>query len=187
MSYDYQNVFTDKSNDRNINNKFFGCLTHSSEIGDSWGCGCTFSCGIYFLSFFIGLSALYDILAIPAIKNLLYFLNFFTFMIILRILSDFTTVTGIIFAYISISKSSYKKALIAYYCMVVSFIINVSFALFIIAIIIFFSDYKIPLGTLISWIADGFFFYLFVWFLFCNSVLIKKKGLDSINNNDYYF
>ena len=183
MSYDYQNVFTDKSNDRNVNNKFFGCLTHYTEVGDSWGCGCSFACGIYFLSFFIGLSALYDILAIPDIRYLLSFLNFFTFMIILRILSDFITVTGIIFAYISISKSSYRKALIAYYCMMVSFVINVSFALFIIIIIIFFSNYVIPLGTLISWIGDGFFFYLFVWFLFCNSVVIKRKGLDPYNNN----
>ena len=185
MSYDYQNVFTDKSNDRNCNNKFFGCLTHYTEVGDSWGCGCSFSCGIYFLSFFIGLSALYDILAIPDIRYLLHFLNFFTFMIILRILSDFITVAGIIFACISISKSSYRKALIAYYCMMVSFVINVSFALVIIFIIIFFTNYVIPLGTLISWISDGFFFYLLVWFLFCNAVVIKRKGLNPYSNNYY--
>ena len=183
MSYDFQNVFTDKSNDKNINNKFFGCLTHSEEIGDSWGCGCSFQCGICFLSFFIGLSALVDILSLPDIRRFIYFLNFFTFMFLLRIISDFITIVGIIFSYISIRQQSYRKALIAYYCMGVSFIINVAFALFILIIIIFFTDYRFPKHTLISWISNGFIFYLLVWFLFCNAVVIKRKNLS--NNFNY--
>ena len=173
--------------DRNPNNKFFGCLTHADDINDSWGCGLSFSCGIIVLSLFIGFSSLYDIYAMPPIFRTYYFrLNFFYIMILLRILSDFITIIGIIFAYVSICNSDYKKSLIAYYCMMVSFIINVAFALYMIIYYIFFNYYYyITLPAFISWLIDGFIFYLFVWFLFCNSVVIKRKSEGSMNNINY--
>ena len=181
MTDEYESI------DRNPNNKFFGCLTHADQVNDSWGCGLSFSCGIIVLSIFIGFSSLYDIYAIPPIFRTYYFrLNFFYIMILLRILSDFITITGIIFAYISICNSDYKKSLIAYYCMMVSFIIDVLFAIFIIVIYIFFNHYYyITLSAFLSWLIDGFIFYLFVWFLFCNSVVIKRKKEGSMNNNNF--
>ena len=186
MSNDYQITLSDQSNDRNPNNKFFGCLTHADEISDSWGCGLSFSCGIIVLSILIGFSSLYDIYAIPfTFRTNGFRLNYINIMIILRLLSDFITITGIVYAYISICNSHYRKSLIAYYCMMVSFIINVSFAIFIIFIYIFYSKYRIQLGTFLSWILDGFIFYLFVWFLFCNSVVIKRKNQGEVNNNNF--
>ena len=145
----------------------------------------SFSCGIIVLSLLIGFSALYDTYAIPPIFRTYNFrLNFFYIMVLLRILSDFITITGIIFAYISICNSDYRKSLIAYYCMMVSFIIDVVFAVFIIVIYIFFTYYRITLSAFLSWIIDGFIFYLFVWFLFCNSVVIKRKTQQTMNNNN---
>ena len=180
MTDEYESV------DRNPNNKFFGCLTHADQVNDTWGCGLSFSCGIIVLSILIGFSALYDIFALPPIFRHYYFrFNLFYIMILLRILSDFITITGIIFAYISICNSDYRKSLIAYYCMMVSFIIDVVFAVFIIVIYIFFTYYRITLSAFLSWIIDGFIFYLFVWFLFCNSVVIKRKTQQTMNNNNF--
>ena len=182
MTDEYESV------DRNPNNKFFGCLTHADQVNDTWGCGLSFSCGIIVLSILIGFSAIYDIFALPPIFRSYYFrFNLFYIVILLRILSDFITIAGIIYAYISICNSDYKKSLIAYYCLMVSFIIDVSFSIYITIIYIFFyNSYfyhnSMNIGTFISWIIDVLIFYLFVWFLFCNSVVIKRKGQGTINN-----
>ena len=185
MTDEYESV------DRNPNNKFFGCLTHSDQVNDTWGCGFSFSCGIIILSIFIGIAALKDIYALPFIfRNYNFRWNFFYIMILLRILSDFITLTGIIFAYISICKKDYRKSLIAYYCLMVSFLINVSFSIYITIIYIFYySNYfhnnSLHVGTFISWLIDVFIFYLFVWFLFCHSVVIKRHNQGGMNNINF--
>ena len=184
MTDEYESV------DRNPNNKFFGCLTHADQVNDTWGCGLSFSCGIIVLSIIIGLSSFYDIYAIPPIFGYYYFgFDLFSIMILLRILSDFIILIGIIFAYISICNSDYKKSLIAYYCVMASFVIDVSFSIYITIIYLFayrryFDPQRNNIITLVTWLINVFIFYLFVWFLFCNSVVIKRKSQNNgINNN----
>ena len=177
-------TFTDSSSDRNPSNRFFGCLTHAQDVDDSWGCGLSYPCGIIVLSILIGISAVYHVVYMIRIMSYLYFLNFFTFMIILRTLSDIITIVGIIFAYQSICNSIYKKAVYAYYCLMVSFIIDVIFAIYITIIYIFYSSYyRVDILAFISWLIDAFIFYLFVWFLFAHSVVLKRKNQGGMNIN----
>ena len=81
------------------------------------------------LSIIVGISAFSDILSIKTIGYLLTWINIFTFMIIIRILSDFICLIGTIYAIISICRSHFKYSVIAYYLVVATFVIKLFFLL----------------------------------------------------------
>ena len=183
---DYQITFAEEQNLRNPKNRFLGCFCHANEVDDTWGCGLSFSCGIIFLSIFIGIGAFTDIPSISSINYTIirwYWFNWFTFFIILRILSDIFAIVGIVFALVSICQSNYKRAVIGYYCFIVTLVINTVFSL--VFVYYTFKYYNYVRFRLFAWVLDEFFLILFCWFLFCNMVVIGRTNRQNAASNSF--
>ena len=91
---DYQ-ITLEEENRRNPKNRFLGLFCHASEVDTTWGCKCPFWVGVVLLSIIVGIEAIVDIPIIKAIFFLLYWIDFFTIFIILRIISDICAIIGI--------------------------------------------------------------------------------------------
>lgn len=182
---DYQITFAQEQNLRNPKNRFLGLFCHANEVDNSWGCKCPFWVGIVLLSIIVGSSALSDIPSIRTITHVLYWINFFTGMIILRIISDFCAIIGIIFAICSIIKSNYNNSVVAYYCLTATFVINTIFSIYIMLILFFYSYYRYIHLRFIPWFIDEFILVLFCWFLFCNMVVIGRRNRQIAASNTF--
>ena len=182
--YDYQITFSD--NDRNPKNRFFGVFCHANEVDNSWGCNLSFSCGLIFLSIFIGLGALSDIIFFRSVFTSIRWFNFFHFMFFMRILSDLLVIIGIIYAILSICKINFKFATVAYYCIIISFLIDLSFTIYIIVLLIFYNFWSLINYRIIVWAIDGAIMFLFCWFSFCNMVVIGRKSRQLTSVNNFY-
>ena len=183
---DYQITYAEEQNLRNPKNRFLGCFCHANEVDNTWGCGFSFSCGVIFFSIFLGLGAFYDIPSISSIKyDILrwYWFNWFTFVIFVKVISDIFAIIGIILALVSICSSNYKRAVIAYYFLIVTLVLNTVAS---IAFIYFtFVNFRYVRLTILSWIVDEFFLILFCWFLFCNMVEIGRKNRQTAASNNF--
>ena len=157
---DYQ-ITLEEENRRNPKNRFLGLFCHPSEVDTTWGCKCPFWVGVFLLSIVGGIEAIVDIPIIKAIFFLLSWLNLFTIFIILRIISDICAIIGIGYAIYSICRSHYKASIIAFYCLVATFAINIFFEIFMI-VILFYSTYRIGVSfRIFSWAFDYFCLFLF--------------------------
>ena len=182
---DYQITLSEENNLRNPKNRFLGLFCHANEVDTTWGCKCPFWVGIAIFSIIIGGGAISDIPTIKSIGVYLVWINLFTIFIILRIISDLFTIIGIIYALFSICKSHYRASIIAYYCLVVTFVINTVFFIFII-LIIFHSYYRRILAfRILGWSFDYFCLLLFCWFLFCNMVNIGRRNRQQATANSF--
>ena len=182
---DYQITFKEEENKRNPKNRFLGLFCHANEVDNTWGCKCPFSVGVAILSVIIGLTSISDIPSFKTIWHALYWFNLFSIMIIVRIFSDFLAIFGIVEALISICQFNFRTSVIAYYSLVLSFLINTIFSIYII-IIIFDSGYrKILTFRFIPWIVEEFFYFLFCWFLFCNMVIIGRRNRQKTAANNF--
>ena len=181
---DYQITFAEEQNLRNPKNRFFGCFCHANEVNDTWGCGLSFSCGIIFLSIILGAGFIYDIPSISSISyTLLYWFSWFTFFIMLRIIADVFAIVGIVFALVSICQSNYKRSVIAYYCLMVTLVINTVFS--IVFVYYTFSYYRYVQLRIFAWLLDEFLLILFCWFLFCNMVVIGRTNRQNAASNSF--
>ena len=157
---DYQ-ITLEEENRRNPKNRFLGLFCHASEVDTTWGCKCPFWVGVVLLSIIVGIEAIVDIPIIKAIFFLLTWLNLFTIFIFLRIISDICAIIGIGYAIYSICRSHYKASIIAFYCLVATFAINIFFEIFMI-VILFYSTYRIGVSfRIFSWAFDYFCLFLF--------------------------
>ena len=138
---DYQITLEEENNLRNPKNRFLGLFCHAREVDTTWGCKCPFWVGIVIFSFIIGGGAISDIPSIRSISRILIWIDLFTIFIILRITSDLFTIIGIIYVIFSICRSHYRASIIAYYCLVVTFVINTLFFIYIVFIIFIFNNY----------------------------------------------
>ena len=183
---DYQITFAEEQNLRNPKNRFLGCFCHANEVDDTWGCGLSFSCGIIFFSILVGLGVIYDYPIISGIQYKVlrwYWFNWLTFFIILRVISDVFAVVGIVYALVSICGTNYKRAVIAYYCFIVTLVINTVYS---IAFIFLTFKYYLYVGLIIfGWVIDEFFLILFCWFLFCNMVVIGRKNRQNASTTNF--
>ena len=162
-----------------------GLFCHANEVDNTWGCKCPFWVGIVLLSIIIGFSALFDIPSIRTISHILLWIDLFTIMIILRIISDIIKIIGIIFALISIVNSNYRSSIVAYYCLVLTFVINTIFCIYIIIMILFYAFFRYIRFRFISWFIDEFFLLIFCWFLFCNMVVIGRRNRQAVAANSF--
>ena len=121
----YKNTFAREENLRYI----FRTILSSNELVNTWANARPFWDGVVLLSIIVGISAFSDIPSIKTIGYLLTWINTFTFMIIIRILSDFICLIGTIYAIISICRSHFKYSVIAYYLVVATFVIKLFFLL----------------------------------------------------------
>ena len=182
---DYQITLEEENNLRNPKNRFLGLFCHAREVDTTWGCKCPFWVGIVIFSFIIGGGAISDIPSIRSISRILIWIDLFTIFIILRITSDLFTIIGIIYAIFSICRSHYRASIIAYYCLVVTFVINTLFFIYIV-FIIFYSYYRTRLAfRILGWGLDYFCLLLFCWFLFCNMVNIGRRNRQQTAANSF--
>ena len=172
----YENNFAQEENLRNPKNRFLGLFCHANEVDNGWAGGCPFWVGVVILSIIVGISAFSDIPSLVTIGSILSWFNTFAFMVTLRIVSDIFCLVGIIYALLSICRQNYDNAVYAYYCMIVTFVINTIFFVYLFYVI--FKSYhrrRIKLRY-ISWFGDEFILVLFCWFLFCNMVVIGRRN-----------
>ena len=165
----------EQENLRNPKNRFLGLFCHAKEVDNSWGCGWSFTTGVVIFSIIIGFGSLADIYYI-AKNNILSggtVTGLYKFLMILKIISDFISFIGIGISCFAVSKENLTYSIVAYYVIVLSFLLN---TIFIIGTLIAIFYYFSIIGVfLIPWCALEFGLLLFCWILFANQVYLGRK------------
>ena len=163
-------------NKRNPKNRFLGLFCHASDVDDHWGFNWSFACGVVVFSIVFGVWTIFDIVSMEKVLRLSYYTGgWFPFFCVVRFISDFFVFVAIIVAILSIVRTDFKMATIAYYVLIVSLIFDVAFL--IDCIVNFFnSRFWINVNfRIIIWLMNIIVLFLFCWILFCNMVDIGRK------------
>jgi len=177
---DYQNQQEMEENQRNPKNRFLGLFCHANQVDSSWGLNWPFWCGVLMFSIVIGIISIYDFSVCAT--HMRYFKGGLDKVFyLLRILSNVVALIGIIFAALSIIKTSFQYATIAYYTEILSFIINTVFIIYF----LFFNFLSRYWYELIIWGFCDFILLLFLWILFCNMVDIGRKIRQAAASNTF--
>ena len=159
-----------EENQRNPKNRFLGLFCHANQVDSSWGYNWPFWCGVLMFSIVIGVISIYDFIGcFQLIKEITT--GWQKFFYALRIVSNVVAIIGIVFAALSIIQTSFRNATIAYYTLILSFIINTVFCVFSVFSILI-SKYWY---NVIIWFFCDFVLVIFLWVLFCNMVDIGRK------------
>ena len=183
MDEDYQR--REQENLTNPKNRFLGLFCHAKEIDNSWGCGWSFGTGVILFSFVIGIASLMDIYYI-AEKQIFSeddVSGFFKFMLVVKIISDFISFTGIGIACYAVNKENHTYSIVCYYVIVLSFLLNSLFLVY--SIIALFSYFKYISLFFIPWILLEFILFWFCWILFANQVYVGRKIRGKLNQTGY--
>ena len=180
---DYQ-AAQQEENMRNPKNRFLGLFCHASEVGDSWGFNWPFWCGVLMFSILIGVMTLIDISHIFT-EFFKVVTGWFAFWFVVRMISDFIALIGIIFSAISCIQNNFSRATIAYYCMILSLVLNSLFIGYCIFRLFDGQFWKITTYRLIVWLCNEFVLFLFCWILFCNMVVIGRKARQQAASNPF--
>ena len=181
---DEQITLKEEQNLRNPKNRFLGFLYHANEVDNDWGCKCPFWVGVVITSFFTGVLTLYDIRIFTLIRAFIVWINGYTVGYLIRWIADVISIVGIVYAIISIIKSHYKSAFIAYYCSLIVFYVNVCYTIFCIFLI--FTRWRSIISlNIISWFLTGFILLIHCWFLFCNMVYIGRRNRQMAAANSF--
>ena len=164
-----------EENMRSPKNRFFGIFCHANQVDDHWGFNWSFTCGVVVLSIVMGIWTIYDISSMSTMmsRGLLY--GLYVLFFILRFISDFIAVAGIVFAVLSILGTNFKRATIAYYLMLLSFILDFSFVIYCITRFFDSIFWRATTFHIFLWILNIVAIFLFCWILFCNMVNIGRK------------
>ena len=161
--------------DRSAKNRFLGFLWHANQVNDYWGYNWSFSCGVVVFSIAIGIMTLFDINA--------FFTGLFNdtdtwllFWLIVRFISDFITLIGIILAIISIIQSNFTHATIGYYCIVLSLLLNFAFCVYCIISIFDKKFWEKTTYRIVVWLFNEVCLFVFCWILFCNMVDVGRQN-----------
>ena len=180
---DYQ-ATAQEENMRNPKNRFFGLFCHANEVDNSWGMNWPFWCGVLIFGIVIGLMTLLDMGSIFTT----FFGNvrgWFLFWFIIRCISDFIALIGIVFAALSIMSNNFTRATIAYYAMILSFVCNTAFCVYCIFRIFDGSFWRATTYRFVVWLVNEFVLFLFCWILFCNMVVIGRKNREQAAANTF--
>ena len=170
---DYQ-AAQQEENMRNPKIRFLGLFCDESEVDYSWGFNWSFSCGVYMFSILFGYMTLNDISAIFT-EFFIKVTGWFTFWFVLRMISDFIALIGIVFSVLSCSQNNFSRATIAYYCMILSLVLNLLFIGYCIFRLFDGQFLKITTYRLIVCLFNEFVLFLFCWILFCNMAVMGRK------------
>ena len=171
---DYQNQQMQEGM-RNPKNRFLLLFCHANDVADSWGCNWSFYCGVIMFSIPVFIISILDIYYCFENEYFSLSTGWFFFMFILRLFSDFLALIAIFFGFRSIIALNSTYSAIAYYGIVISFLLNTIFCVY--CIISFFS---VDFWKIVKWRVIGFFLQepillAFAWILFGNMVEIAKK------------
>ena len=187
----------------NPNNRFLFICCPNTSVDSGWGCkicGCRtlrFSVGVYIFSLIMMINSINDVSDVIAMD---YFKkdndNLIAIFFYLKLVSDAFTIIGILFAVFSACASKYTPSVIAYYLVLISFLLNTTFCIFIL-FQIGNSDFigfmtilwKGIIFSIILWIFFDFVLLIFTWMLFCNMVDInrRKQNMDQENMFNFTF
>ena len=158
----------------NPKNRFLGLFCHASEVDNSWGCGCPFSVGVIIFSIIIAIASFYDIYYI-AKKNIFSSSvgSLFKIFIVIKILSDLISFVGIGISCYAVHRENRRYSIIAYWVIVLSFLLNRVFLVY--AIIAIFSYWKYIQWSIIFWAFLEFVLLLYSWILFANQVYLGRQ------------
>ena len=159
-----------EENQRNPKNRFLGLFCHANQVDSSWGYNWPFWCGVLMFGIVIGIISIYDFIGCFQLINEIT-TGWQKFFYSLRIISNVVAIVGIVFAALSIIQTSFRNATIAYYTLILSFIINTVFCVFSVFSILI-SKYWY---NVIVWFFCDFILVIFLWVLFCNMVDIGRK------------
>ena len=177
-----------QANLRNPKNRFLFIFCHAKDIDNSWGCSCcrwSFTTGVYLFSIIVGIASLSDIFFLAKYQVFLEKSVSLTYkvMLILKIASDFLTFIGIAIACFGIIKENLSCAIISYYVVVLSFLINTIFLISsLIAILFYFSLIKY---FIFDWAFLEFALLLFCWILFAYEVFLGRKKRAKISSTEF--
>ena len=183
-SQDY--LSAEVENRRNPKNRFLGLFCHASQVDDHWGFNWSFACGVVIFSIVFGIWTIFDIISMGKVLRFSYWTGgWFPFFCVVRFISDFCAIIAIIFAMISISRTNFKMATVAYYLLILSFVLDI---LFLIDCIVNFFNGRFWINVnyrIIVWLLNIFVLFLFCWILFCNMVDIGRKIRANAGANQF--
>ena len=90
-----------EQNMRSPKNRFFGIFCHANQVDDHWGYNWSFTCGVVVLSIILGIWTIYDLSSMSTLIARGYLFGWYIFFCILRFISDFISIAGIVFAVLS--------------------------------------------------------------------------------------
>ena len=158
---------------------FFFC--HDYEIGDNWGFNFSFKCGIFFHSLLVVSSTIFDIISLSRLipkKR-----RWFIFWCIIRFVSDFIALIGILLAIISIFQMNVKKATLAYYSLFLSLVVNTAFFVYCIVSLFDKTFWSFTGTSLIIWMLNELILFYFLWLLFGSMAFIGRKQREAMASN----
>ena len=173
------------ANRRSPKNRFLLLFCHAESVDDHWGCNWTFQCGVIMAGILIGVWTIFDIATMADLlsKGLSRIYTWFSFWCGMRFLSDLIAIISIILSIISISKVNFKLATVAYYALMVSFVINTVFVIYCITCIFSRLFWEATTYRLIVWILNEFVLVIGDWILFCNMVDIGRRIRKALSSN----
>jgi hypothetical protein len=173
-----------EENLRNPKNRFMGLFCHASDVDSSWGNNWPFSCGVILFSIVAGFMTIFDISVIFK-KYFQIIEGWFLFWFIIRLLSNLITLIGIIFAILSIIQTNFTRATIAYYSILLSFVLNATFCGYCVFRIFESYFWRKTTYRFFVWILNEFVLFWFSWILFCNMVDIGRKNRQNAGATNF--
>ena len=170
---------------RNPKNRFLFLFCHANDVGDSWGLNWPFYVGVIIFSILVGIMTFFDLYYM--IKED-YFRNedvhgWFTFMFILRLISDGFAVVSIIFGFKSVCQALESlSGAVAYYAILISLLLNTIFCVYCIIRVFSATFWGIIKWRIITFFLQEPVLFAFAWILFGNMVEVARK-IRSANEN----
>ena len=138
MHWDLKDTSKEEKTDSLYNplNRFFFIFLHSSKVEKFWAIpilGCKllpFSLGVYIFSFLMILYIANDLIEIPAMDYFQEHDKTFELFFYMQIVSDIFLVIGIVEGIYSSCGNKYIPSIVAYYSLILSFILHSSFCIY---------------------------------------------------------
>ena len=184
----------------NPKNRFLLVFCNTYEVDKGWGCGCCgcrafpFSLGVFIFAFVMLTNCIKDACDIAYSNNLVEnrtrdrtFVRFFYF----KLSADLLCILGGLEGVISVLAFSYCLAVVSYYTVAVSFILNSCFCVYVLTVL---DSWKfwwnvgiLRIFVVVLWYVYDYVWLLFTWILFCNMVDINRKKQEQAQQTQYNF
>ena len=184
----------------NPKNRFLLVFCNTYEVDSGWGCGCCgcrafpFSLGAFIFAFFMLSNCIKDFCEIQYSNYLVKsrtkdktFVRFFYF----KLFADLICIIGGLEGVISVLAFSYCLAVVAYYSVSVSFVLNSCFLVYVLTVIgtikFWWNVGFLKIFAVVMWFVYEYVWLLFAWILFCNMVDINRKKQQQAQQTQYNF
>ena len=175
MSSDYEYQRAQEENLRSPKNRFLGLFCHANQVDDHWGPNWSFGCGVVLFSIIMGIWTIFDITTMSILMKRRVLGDWFVFWCVVRFFSDFVAIAAMFVAICSVLQTNHKKAIVGYYMLIASLIVNTAFLIYCLVNIFKADFWRQTTYQIIIWMLNEFVLFIFCWILFCNMVDIGRK------------